>query len=47
MNPIEQLKEDLDNQADWNVTITVSRKDLEYLIRAYEKLKEERENERS
>ena len=46
-HPVERLKEELEMSADWNVTITVSRKNLEYLIRAYEKLKEERENERS
>lgn len=45
MESLERLKEELDNQADWNVTITVSRKDLETLIRAYEALKEQRKNE--
>ena len=48
MNPIERLKEELEMFPDEsNVTITVGRKDLEYLIRAYESLKEQRENERS
>lgn len=45
MTPVERLKEELDNQADWNVTITVSRKDLESLIRAYEALKEKTEKQ--
>lgn len=45
MTPVERLKEELDNQADWNVTITVSRKDLEQLIRAYEALKEKTEKQ--
>lgn len=43
MNPVERLKEELELSADWNVTITVSRKDLEYLIRAYETLKKQDE----
>lgn len=42
-HPVERLKEELEISADWNVTITVSRKDLEYLIRAYETLKNENE----
>lgn len=33
---LERLKAELDESADWNETITVSRKDLEKLIRAYE-----------
>ncbi|WP_445002853.1 hypothetical protein [Exiguobacterium alkaliphilum] len=43
MNPVERLKEELELSADWNVTITVSRKDLEYLIRVYETLKKQNE----
>lgn len=43
---LQNLKEELERTADWNVTVTVSRKDLEYLIRAYENLKQERKNER-
>jgi len=42
-HPVERLKEELEMSADWNVTITVSRKDLEYLISAYEALKKQNE----
>lgn len=42
-HPVERLKEELEMSADWNVTITVSRKDLEYLIQAYENLKKQNE----
>lgn len=41
MKEIERLKEDLENSADWNVTITVIKKDLEKLIAAYEELKKQ------
>ncbi|WP_214770895.1 hypothetical protein [Exiguobacterium sp. s133] len=41
MDEIKRLKEDLDNSADWNVTITVIKKDLEKLINAYEELKKQ------
>lgn len=46
-NPIDNLKDELARTADWNLTVTVSRKDLEYLIRAYENLKEQRKNDGS
>ena len=39
-NYLESLKESLNETADWNVTVTVSRSDLEKLIRAFEVLKE-------
>ena len=41
MKELERLKETLDEFADWNVTVTVSRKDLEKLISEYERLKEQ------
>lgn len=44
MKELERLKETLDEFADWNVTVTVSRKDLEKLISEYERLKEQVEN---
>ena len=37
---IERLQEALDEQADWNLVVTVSRKDLQLLIKAYEQLRE-------
>ena len=40
MKELERLEETLDEFADWNVTVTVSRKDLEKLISEYKKLKE-------
>ena len=43
MKELERLKEALDEFADWNVTVTVSRKDLEKLISEYKKLKEQEE----
>lgn len=45
MEEIKRLKEDLENSADWNVTITVIKKDLEKLIRAYEELKKQSKKE--
>ncbi|WP_156508421.1 hypothetical protein [Exiguobacterium undae] len=41
MEALDRLKDDLANSADWNVTITVSKKDLEKLVAAYEALKQE------
>ena len=41
MEALERLKDDLANSVDWNVTITVSKKDLEKLVVAYEALKQE------
>lgn len=41
MKALDRLKDDLANSADWNVTITVSKKDLEKFITAYEALKQE------
>lgn len=41
---LKQLKEDLEMFGPDNLTITVSRKDLALLIKAYEKLKDESEN---
>ncbi|MCT4780214.1 MULTISPECIES: hypothetical protein [Exiguobacterium] len=32
MEALDRLKDDLANSADWNVTITVSKKDLEKLV---------------
>lgn len=40
MEALERLKDDLANSADWNVTITVSKKDLEKLVAAYKALKQ-------
>ena len=37
---LERLEETLDEFADWNVTVTVSRKDLEKLVSEYKKLRE-------
>lgn len=45
MNAIERLKEELDLFSPEQPMITVSRKDLETLIREYEALKEQRKNE--
>ncbi|MCT4791050.1 MULTISPECIES: hypothetical protein [Exiguobacterium] len=45
MDAVKRLKEDIENSADWNVTITVSKKDLEKLIRAYEELKKQSKQE--
>jgi hypothetical protein len=39
---LERLKEELDMFSDDQPTITVSRKDLEMLVKAYEKLKEDK-----
>ncbi|WP_157898508.1 hypothetical protein [Exiguobacterium sp. N4-1P] len=41
MEALDRLKNDLANSADWNVTIAVSKKDLEKLVVAYEALKQE------
>lgn len=41
MNPIERLREELDLTSDEYPMITVMRKDLEHLLRAYENLKNE------
>ena len=41
--PVERLKETLDEFSDESIMITVSRKDLEALIRSYENLKNELE----
>lgn len=38
MNYLDRLKEELDSTAEWNPTVTVSRKDLENLIKAFDKL---------
>lgn len=38
---IERLQEALNEQADWNVVVTVSRKDLQMLIESYEQLRNE------
>lgn len=40
MSAVERLKDELDSFSDIIPTITVSRKDLETLIRDYERLKE-------
>lgn len=42
MNFLESLKEDLVEMSDNQLMITVKRSDLENLIQAYEKLKEEK-----
>lgn len=42
MNCLESLKEDLAEMSNTQVMITVKRSDLESLIQAYEKLKEEK-----
>lgn len=34
----ERIKEDLEQFADWNVQATVMRKDLEQLLKDYERL---------
>lgn len=38
---IERLQEALDEQAEWNLVVTVNRKDLQMLIKAYEQLCDE------
>lgn len=43
MKELERLEETLDEFADWVVTVTVSRKDLEKLISEYKRLKEEKD----
>lgn len=40
MDFVDRLKETLEETADWNPVVSVSRKDLERLIADYEKLKE-------
>lgn len=45
MKELERLEETLEEFADWVVTVTVSRKDLEKLISEYKKLKEREEKE--
>lgn len=45
MEELKRLEETLDEFADWNVTVTVSRKDLEKLISEYKRLKEREEKE--
>lgn len=47
MEALNRLKDDLANSADWNVTITVSKKDLEKLVAAYEALKQEHDKKRN
>jgi len=42
MKCLESLKEDLDEMSNNQLMITVKRSDLESLIQAYEKLKEEK-----
>ncbi|MFC6040356.1 hypothetical protein ACFPYN_13080 [Paenisporosarcina macmurdoensis] len=42
MNFLESLKEDLVEMSNNHLMITVKRSDLENLIQAYEKLKEEK-----
>ncbi|WP_418508314.1 hypothetical protein ACNOIU_16075 (plasmid) [Exiguobacterium mexicanum] len=44
MNPIERLRDDLESTSDEYPMITVMRKDLEHLLRAYENLKNELED---
>ena len=44
MKELENLKESLNETADWNPMVTVSRTDLEKLISEYERLKHEVEN---
>lgn len=39
MSFLDRLKEELEESADWSVTVTVSRRDLEQLITEYEQLK--------
>lgn len=39
---LERLKEDLEETAEWQETVTVRRDDLERLIKIYEHLKRER-----
>lgn len=46
MEALDRLKDDLANSADWNVTITVSKKDLEKLVAVYEALKQERDEKK-
>lgn len=43
-NFLENLKEELNEISDIQPTITVKRSDLESLIRAYEKLKTEKDH---
>ena len=45
MDAIERLKEELENFSPEHMMITVMRKDLETLIRAYEALEEQRKND--
>lgn len=45
MKELERLEETLEEFADWVVTVTVSRKDLEKLISEYKRLKEREDNE--
>ncbi|MGG2110992.1 hypothetical protein ABFY60_10800 [Lysinibacillus pakistanensis] len=35
------MQETLDEQAEWNKVVTVNRKDLQLLIKAYEQLRDE------
>lgn len=46
MKELENLKEELNDTADWNVTVNVSRKDLEKLISEYERLLEKLDEKR-
>lgn len=46
MEALDRLKDDLANSADWNVTITVSKKDLEKLVASYEALKQENDEKK-
>ncbi|MGE6556199.1 hypothetical protein [Exiguobacterium artemiae] len=46
MEALDRLKDDLANSADWNVTITFSKKDLEKLA-TYESLKQERDEKKN
>ena len=41
MKALERLEETLEEFADWNETVPVSRKDLEKLISEYKRLKEQ------
>lgn len=47
MEALDRLKDDLAISTDWNVTITVSKKDLEKLVATYETLRDEKDEKRN
>lgn len=47
MQVLDRPKNDRVNSFDWNVTITVSKKDLEKLVAAYETLRDEKDEKKT